>query len=261
MDGTHPGTRAWRASAENLRAPRSLSDGRGHGHDIGPPRRAVPVITGDQDQPARPALGEDLVSIASDFVLRQHATGLHAVGQRGARSFDLNGIAAAQISDVVKDPSVSVAYGVSDDYRRSSGCARNSAVTPPSGDTRVSWRLEYPLIVALDSNDSGIYTDSGNAQRVRALDATSLNRCCLGLNRCRLGVHGHVRRRRQDWRRRWGDIVAARAAGSCDQYEGQPGNEPGRPSGCPASRAERRIRSHAGSGGAGLPRSRPQPQW
>jgi hypothetical protein len=41
-------------------------------------RHTVPsqIVAGDDDQPASPGLGEDLLGMASEFVLRQHVDGL-----------------------------------------------------------------------------------------------------------------------------------------------------------------------------------------
>ena len=48
----------------------SQSSGRRDGNDVRPPRRAVPIVAGDQDKPAGPGLGEDFLGIPGDFLLR-----------------------------------------------------------------------------------------------------------------------------------------------------------------------------------------------
>jgi hypothetical protein len=144
------------------------------------PHRTVKITAGDDDQPARLSLVEDLLGIASGIVLRQHVYGLHTVGQFGVRSFELDGIAAAQIPDVVENAAAFVADAVSDQYRRYLGFARGGAVAPSTGDGKISWRLEYPFLVALDGHDLGVHTDSRDAQHIRALDATTLRHCRLG---------------------------------------------------------------------------------
>ena len=77
----------------------------------------VPSKSADDDEPASPGLVEDFLGIASEFFFRHHVVGLHAVGQGGVQSFDLDGIAAAQRPEVVEDATAFVGYGVSDQYR------------------------------------------------------------------------------------------------------------------------------------------------
>src|SRR4029450_815996 len=137
------------------------SDGRRDRHDVGPPHAAVPVVAGDHDQPASARLGKDLLGIASNLLLRQHIDGLHAGAQCGVRSFNLDGVAAAQIPHIVENATTLVAYGVPDQYRRSSRFARRGAVAPPSDDAGVSWWVEYPVLVGLDGHDRGVPPGSG----------------------------------------------------------------------------------------------------
>jgi hypothetical protein len=79
------------------------------------------------------------------------------------RSFDLDGIAAAQIPEVVENAAFCVAYSVSDQHRGSLRCTRGSAVAPPTDDAGIWWRLKYPFLVALDGHDVGVHTDLRNA--------------------------------------------------------------------------------------------------
>jgi hypothetical protein len=79
------------------------------------------------------------------------------------RSFELDGIAAAQIPEVVENAAVCVAYSVSDQHRGSLRCTRGSAVAPPTDDAGIWWRLKYPFLVALDGHDVGVHTDLRNA--------------------------------------------------------------------------------------------------
>ena len=140
-------------------------------------RHALPSQSSQVMMTSRPAPVWAKISSAlrATSLLRQHIDGLHAVAQGGVRSFDLDGVAAAQIPDVVENAAAFVAYGVSDQYRRSSRFARRSAVAPPAGDAGVSWGVEYPILVALDGHDWGVHTDSRDPQRIRAVDALQLD--------------------------------------------------------------------------------------
>ena len=151
-------------------------------------RHAPPSQSSQVMMTSRPAPVWAKISSAlrASCCLRQHIDGLHPVAKGGARSFDLDGVAAAQISHVVENAAAVVAYGVPDQYRRSSRFARSGAVAPPADDAGVAWGVEYPIFVALDGHDWGVHTDSRNPQRIEAVDALSLIGARVG------GAVGHL---------------------------------------------------------------------